>query len=105
MRIFLRAVFIGLLLAAGLLAAGCGSTDTSTSPSLGLDIEARIDQLVNNAMSFSNIPGVIVGVWVPGQGSYEKAYGMADIETGEPMQTSHRGRIASITKTYVATVG
>ena len=103
-RICSSAVLLCVLMATVLGVAGCGSGDKSAPPSFGPDIEARIDQLVNNAMSFSNIPGVIVGAWAPGQGSYVKAYGMADITSGEPMQTQDRVRIASITKTFVATV-
>lgn len=100
----LRAMAICALIAMTVMLLGCGGSGGKGEASFSPDIEARIDHLVNNAMSINNIPGVVVGVWAPGQGTHVKAYGTADIETGEAMQTADRVRIASITKTYVATV-
>ena len=55
-------------------------------------------------MAQQGIPGVIVGLWVPGQGEWVAAFGEADIETGRAITTSDKVRIASNTKTFVATL-
>jgi D-alanyl-D-alanine carboxypeptidase len=49
------------------------------------------------------VPGVVVGVWVPGKGEYTKAYGYPDLATESPMQLDDRFRVVSNTKTFVAT--
>lgn len=54
-------------------------------------------------MGGANQPGVVVGVWVPGQGSYVRALGTSDLATGTPMSLKDHFRIASITKSFVAT--
>lgn len=55
-------------------------------------------------MREKSIPGVVAGVWIPGQGEWVAAVGEADITTGEPIETGDKVRIASNTKTFVATV-
>ena len=60
--------------------------------------------VVEQAMAENNIPGAIVGVWVPGEGTWIKAIGTADIETGRNIKITDKMRIASITKTFTATV-
>ena len=61
-------------------------------------------EVVEEAMAAENIPGVIVGVWVPGEGEWVAAFGEADIETGRAMTAADKVRIASNTKTFVATL-
>jgi D-alanyl-D-alanine carboxypeptidase len=46
----------------------------------------------------------LVGVWYPGQGDWTIAAGIGDLETAAPMRLDDHVRIASITKTFVATV-
>ena len=48
-------------------------------------------------------PGVVVGIWIPGRGSWTTAIGKADIVASRPMDRADHVRIASITKTFVAT--
>jgi D-alanyl-D-alanine carboxypeptidase len=50
------------------------------------------------------VPGAIVGVVVPGQGSWMQAFGVADLKTGALMRTGDHTRIGSITKTFTGTV-
>ena len=50
------------------------------------------------------MPGVIVGVWIPGEDEWVSARGVADVETGEPMGRDNQQKIGSITKTIVSTV-
>ncbi|NMH94079.1 beta-lactamase family protein, partial [Pseudonocardia bannensis] len=49
-------------------------------------------------------PGAIVLVDVPGQGTWLTALGTGDLPTGAPMQVDDHMRIASVTKTFTATV-
>jgi D-alanyl-D-alanine carboxypeptidase len=48
-------------------------------------------------------PGAIVGVRSP-KGTFIKAYGLSDRETGVPMTTDLHTRIGSVTKTFTGTV-
>ena len=54
-------------------------------------------------MTDNRLPGVAVGVWVPGRGSYVRAFGIGDRATGAPVRVGDHLRIASITKTFTAT--
>lgn len=54
-------------------------------------------------MREAQVPGVIVGLWAPGKGSYVKAFGVADKATGAPMRTDFNTRIGSQTKTFTVT--
>jgi D-alanyl-D-alanine carboxypeptidase len=50
------------------------------------------------------VPGVVVGVWVPGKGEFVKGFGYGNLAARTPMQLNDRFRIGSNTKTFVATV-
>ncbi|HLL41371.1 MAG TPA: serine hydrolase, partial [Rubrobacteraceae bacterium] len=54
-------------------------------------------------MQTNDLPGVVVGVWVPGEGEYVVARGKANLKTGEKRDVDDPFRIGSITKTFVAT--
>ncbi|NOX85028.1 MAG: beta-lactamase family protein, partial [Chlorobi bacterium] len=59
-----------------------------------------LDEIVLNEMHDQNLPGVLVGIWVPGEGDYVKAFGSANLETGTHREVTEQFRIASITKTF-----
>ncbi|MFD3934859.1 serine hydrolase domain-containing protein [Streptomyces sp. NPDC058611] len=63
----------------------------------------RLDAAVVGAMKRDNIPGAIVGVWMPGRGDYVKAFGTADTRSGTPMKSDLFMRIGSVTKTFTVT--
>jgi D-alanyl-D-alanine carboxypeptidase len=65
-------------------------------------VAQRLDTAVNQAMTAVNVPGAIIGVWGP-DGSYVRAFGVADKATGAPMKTDFYHRIGSQTKTFTAT--
>lgn len=48
-------------------------------------------------------PGTQVAVWFGGALQFSKAYGVANLDTGEPLTTAHLFRIASHSKTFTAT--
>lgn len=64
----------------------------------------KIDSIFLEHMEKYNAPASVVGIWIPGKGSYVKAYGTADISTGRKAKVSDRFRIGSNTKTMTATV-
>lgn len=64
---------------------------------------ARLDEAIPRVLAETDVPGVIVGVWQPGRTPYVRAFGVANVETGEPMTTDLRMRIGSNTKAFVIT--
>ena len=65
---------------------------------------AAIEAAIADEMAAKNLPGVTVGVWIPGRGDYVGASGKANLETGTARTAADPFRIASITKTMIATV-
>ncbi|WP_405834500.1 serine hydrolase domain-containing protein [Streptomyces sp. NBC_00105] len=72
-------------------------------PELTPAVAAQLDAAVLKVMREAQVPGVIVGLWAPGKGSYVKAFGVADKATGAPMRTDFNTRIGSQTKTFTVT--
>ena len=64
---------------------------------------AAIDAVLGNAFAASKAPGVVVGIWIPGEGTFVTAKGVADIKTRAPMRIADHFRVGSITKTFTAT--
>ncbi|MFE4616975.1 serine hydrolase domain-containing protein [Streptomyces sp. NPDC056747] len=70
---------------------------------LGPEVNARLDKAIEDVRKQAGIPGVVVGLWMPGKGSYVRATGVADTVTREPMSTDSYIRIGSETKTFTVT--
>jgi len=70
---------------------------------LGPEVTARLDKTIEDVRRQAGIPGVVVGVWLPGKGSYVRATGVADTATRRPMTTDGFVRIGSETKTFTVT--
>ncbi|MFH1868153.1 MAG: alpha/beta fold hydrolase [Candidatus Omnitrophota bacterium] len=72
------------------------------------EVQARLEQAVEKNLAecqdIKNIPGAVVGIWVPGKGSWEKTFGVSDLATGNKMGLNNKFRIGSNTKTFVVTV-
>jgi D-alanyl-D-alanine carboxypeptidase len=62
-----------------------------------------LDGAIAKQMREDDLPGVVLGVWVPGEGRYVVARGKANLKTGEKRDLDDPFRIGSITKTFVAT--
>lgn len=95
------------LVAVAAVIAGCnnaGSTPVAPSSSFPPATVAAINGAITTWFAAYKAPGVIVGIWIPGKGTYVKAQGKADLATGEAMQTDDHVRIGSITKTFTVTV-
>ena len=82
--------------------SGCANHDRPT-PHFSEDIVEQLDSAVAFSIKYDDLPGVVVGVWVPGQGEYVVARGKANLQTGERRDLEDPFRIGSITKTFVAT--
>ncbi|EFL16204.1 serine hydrolase domain-containing protein [Streptomyces sp. C] len=108
-RIRLRRACVALAAAGALLApATAGPAHGAPSPSsdfpeLTPAVAAKLDEAVQDTLREAKVPGVIVGLWAPGKGSYVKTFGVADKETGARMRTDFYTRIGSQTKTFTVT--
>jgi D-alanyl-D-alanine carboxypeptidase len=67
------------------------------------ELKRKLALVVRNDMTDSRLPGVGVGVWQPGRGSWVRAFGIGNRKTGRPARIKDHVRIASITKTFAAT--
>ncbi|KOU19062.1 beta-lactamase [Streptomyces sp. WM6372] len=72
-------------------------------PRLTPAVAARLDAAVRQVMRETQVPGVTVGLWAPGKGSYVRTFGVADEATRAPMTTDLHVRIGSETKTFTVT--
>jgi D-alanyl-D-alanine carboxypeptidase len=63
----------------------------------------KLDRTIARIRKDENLPGVLVGVSVPGEGGYLSAQGSANLHTGTKPQPSDQFRVGSVTKTFVAT--
>jgi D-alanyl-D-alanine carboxypeptidase len=107
----------GIILAVVLIMVICAATisckseeDTADTPteSFGPEVERQIEEAVERNLRLyggdSPVPGVVVGIWAPGRGTYVKGIGKSDIVSGEDMDTADKFRVGSNTKTFVVTV-
>ena len=97
---------LALVVPPAALLASCGTTSagaetTSTLPTI---VTRTLRNHVDTVLRDNHVPGAIVGVWVPGKGTWIAGRGVANRSTGAPMQPGDKVRIASITKSFVANV-
>lgn len=71
----------------------------SFSQKIDKELETTVQRLIDE----HDIPGVIVGVWIPGKGEWVSALGFADKKIKEKMRLDDHFRIGSITKTFTIT--
>lgn len=62
--------------------------------------EEALIGMINAGMIAQRQPGLIVGIWIPGRGSFVRAFGTSDLTSNAPMKIDDHVRIASITKTF-----
>ncbi|MFD3819997.1 serine hydrolase domain-containing protein [Streptomyces rubiginosohelvolus] len=70
--------------------------DTPFTRKLTADLLAHMQRL--------RVPGAIVSVSTPAQGTWTTALGTADLATGTPISARDHMRVGSITKTFTGTV-
>ena len=62
---------------------------------------AKVQEIVRRFQDTNHTPGVLIGIWSP-KGTFVSATGVADLATGEPLNTDMQFKIASQTKTFTA---
>lgn len=111
-RLFAAALLVASVLspmaatpATAVHATGVDRYDKDDCPpdGLGPELTARLDNAIEDVRRQAGIPGVVVGLWMPGKGSYVRATGVADTATRRPMATDLFMRIGSETKTFTVT--
>ena len=63
----------------------------------------ELTETISTLLPRTTIPGAIVGVWQEGQSDYVEAFGVQDVDTGEPMTPDLYMRIGSNTKSFTTT--
>jgi len=83
-------------------AGPCGDGH-SRAPTFDAETVRALTAIVEDGRRAAEIPGTVVGIWVPGQGCYVRGFGTGNLDTNAPIGVDDHFRIASITKTFTAT--
>ncbi|HZJ07785.1 MAG TPA: serine hydrolase domain-containing protein [Nocardioidaceae bacterium] len=102
------------------LTAACGSStnDTATSTSATASVttspaprgdlpevlQTSLQQALDQTMATYDVPGGVVGVWIPGKGAWIGAAGVADRETNAPVSGDMIWPLRSVTKSFTVTL-
>jgi D-alanyl-D-alanine carboxypeptidase len=115
-----RRIRLGAAAVAGVLGvAGCAGAPTAEpapSATSGVDrpeapkgdlsdaLQSRLQAALDETMAEYGVPGAAAGVWVPGEGSWTSATGIADIEADVPVDLNMAWPLRSVTKSYTVTL-
>ncbi|RFA08861.1 hypothetical protein B7R54_06200 [Subtercola boreus] len=77
---------------------------TAPAGELPAELQSRLQSAVDRIMADNAVPGAAVGVWIPGEGSWTSASGVADIATNQPVSTDMQWPLRSVTKSYTVTL-
>lgn len=115
-----RPAGLAALAAAGLLLSGCGSASPDEAPAdtattaverpaapegeLPDELQKRLQVALEQTMADYEVPGAAAGVWIPGEGSWTTAAGLADVEQRTAVTTDMSWPIRSVTKSYTVTL-
>jgi len=83
--------------------ARAGHGEDSARGLFPVDVAHRLDATINAIMKSNNLPSVALEAAIPGRGRYVFVGGVANLRTGASRRYSQAFRIASVTKTFVAT--
>jgi D-alanyl-D-alanine carboxypeptidase len=97
-------VMVGCTAAPTSTPAPASTSSTASAVSLDAAMRAQLDAALDEGFEASGMPGVVVGLWVPGQGEWVATRGVSDLATNEPIDRANQSKIGSITKTIVGTV-
>jgi D-alanyl-D-alanine carboxypeptidase len=95
------AVMLALALAAPVAAADVQLPSEPMSAEDSAAIDAGIAAVMEQ---HPEIPAFYVGLWSPERGSYQQAYGLADVATGRAASLDDHFRIGSVSKTFGAAI-
>ena len=89
-----------LLLLVAFVANAPGNTPSQVSPT---DIDfSELDKLIPTELKERNTPGAVIEIVMGDRVVYQKAFGVANVETNAPMQTDMLFRLGSTTKMMTA---
>ncbi len=71
---------------------------------LSEELQTRLRETLDETMATYDVPGAAVGVWIPGEGSWTSAAGMADIQAEVPVELDMAWPLRSVTKSYTVTL-
>ncbi len=104
----MKYVYCGLLASIVSLSSTTGAGGAATTAPLSVETQNAIAVAVKKELAAYGgpqpVPGVVVGVWVPGKGELTRGFGYSNLSPKEPMALDDHFRIGSNTKTFVATV-
>ena len=88
------------------VATGTPQPSPTTAPPLVLDpaLAAELQRILDETVADGHIPGAVLSVSMPGYEPWNGASGLADPADQQPMETTTRVRIASISKIFTAVV-
>ena len=93
-----------LALVAALTLAAQADADAPVGPSDPREVEAFFDGLLPGLLAAQHAPGAVISVVRDGNVLFEKGYGLADVDTGRPMDPERTlMRVASVSKLFTAT--
>jgi len=85
--------------------SSAGTPPTQATPTVEVPaFAAKLQPLLEAKMQQLHVPGAIIYVDDPGQGSWTSTLGTSDLVTKAPMNVNSYMRIGSITKTFTATI-
>ncbi|MCS3844447.1 serine hydrolase [Microbacterium sp. AK031] len=67
-------------------------------------LQSQLQAALDETMSEYEVPGAAAGVWIPGEGAWTTASGLADIESGVPVDVEMTWPMRSVTKSYTVTL-
>jgi D-alanyl-D-alanine carboxypeptidase len=79
-------------------------SDGATLPPFAAEEQLALDAIVEELVAAEATPGAVAGLWIADRGAWTHAEGIGDLETAAPITVDDHFRIASVTKTFVATV-
>lgn len=80
------------------------SAPTASTAAIDDELRAQLDGALDEGFAASGMPGVIVGLWIPGEEEWVATRGVSDLASILPMDRANQSKIGSITKTLVGTV-
>jgi D-alanyl-D-alanine carboxypeptidase len=85
-------------------APGAELSSRPFSPAVQQQIEAAVHKDLAEYGGKQPVPGVVIGIWYPGEGSFVRAIGDGELSPLRPMALDDKFRVGSNTKTFVVTV-
>lgn len=76
------------------------SCDSNNDPEFSQEIINELDAELEVLFEQIGAPGILVGLYVPGVGTWERSMGVSNLETQAPFDFDMHVRIGSVTKTF-----